>query len=142
MNLNDLLFSYFRDGLSPKCINCYFMNEYHSQQHSFLPHMHDYLELFYVYQGKGQYMVNGNLYHIKKGDIVICNAGVLHGKDAVEANHLRSYSIGITNLALHNLPDNWLCDRKTIPVFSCGMLTEQVGELFRLLYLLFSDSKN
>lgn len=143
MDSTDLLSSYFRNSQMPKCINCHFINEEHSSKHSFLPHIHDnYLELFYVYSGTGQYMVDGKYYDIKEGDVVICNAGILHGKSAEFACNIRSYSIGVTSLSFHNLPDNWISSRDTLPVISCGMLSGQIGEMFRLIYLLSSDKKH
>ena len=133
---------HFRDGRMPVISVSRFINEEHSQNYAFFPHMHqDYLELFYVYHGNGRYMVGGETYGITKGDIVICNAGVLHSKSCEHAENLRSYSIGITNLALHLLPDNWLCSSDAVPVLSCGSLSGSVGEMFRLIYLLSNDTK-
>lgn len=143
MDPADLLSPYLRNSQLPKCINSHFMNEDHSSKHDFLPHTHDnYLELFYVYRGTGRYMVDGKYYDITEGDVVICNAGILHGKSAEFARNIRSYSIGVTSLSFHDLPDNWMCSRDTLPVISCGMLSEQIGEMFRLVYLLSSDKKH
>ena len=134
---------HFRDGRMPVISVSRFINEEHSQNYAFFPHKHqDYLELFYVYHGNGRYMVGGETYGITKGDIVICNAGVLHSKSCEHAENLRSYSIGITNLALHLLPDNWLCSSDAVPVLSCGSLSGSVGEMFRLIYLLSSDQQH
>ena len=134
---------HFRDGRMPVISVSRFINEEHSQNYAFFPHMHqDYLELFYVYHGNGRYMVGGETYGITKGDIVICNACVLHSKSCEHAENLRSYSIGITNLALHLLPDNWLCSSDAVPVLSCGSLSGSVGEMFRLIYLLSSDQQH
>ena len=134
---------HFRDGRMPVISVSRFINEEHSQNYAFFPHMHrDYLELFYVYHGNGRYMVGGKTYSITEGDIVICNAGVLHSKSCEHAKNLRSYSIGITNLALHLLPDNWLCSSDTMPILSCGSLSRPVGEIFRLVYLLSSDQQH
>ena len=143
MDLTSFLSSYFKDARIPQCFNCHFLNESHNSRHSFLPHTHDdYLELFFVYSGTGQYMVDGKYYDIQKGDVVICNAGILHGKSAEFAQNVRSYSIGVTSLSLHDLPDNWIAPRDALPVLSCGMLSDQIGEIFRLIYLLSSDSQH
>ena len=143
MDLTSFMSSYFKDARIPQCFNCHFLNESHNSRHSFLPHTHDdYLELFFVYSGTGQYMVDGKYYDIQKGDVVICNAGILHGKSAEFAQNVRSYSIGVTSLSLHDLPDNWIAPRDALPVLSCGMLSDQIGEMFRLAYLLSSDEKN
>lgn len=140
MNTINLLSKHMRDGYMPKYYDCHFINEDHHSQHAFLPHVHEgILELFYVYEGKGRYMVNSKVYDIQKGDIVICNSGVLHGENPTDIHQIRSYSVGISNVAMLGLPDNWLCDQDTVPVISCGMLSEHIGEVFRLIYLLSAD---
>ncbi len=132
-----------RGNRIPECINSYFINEEHSSKHVFLPHIHkNYLELFFVYQGEGQYMVDGQYYNIRAGDIVIVNAGLLHSKNCTFAKNLRSYSVGIRNLAITGLPDNCLCKSGELPVVSCGLISEQIGEMFKLIYLLHSDKNH
>ena len=142
MNVQQNPHAHFRDEHMPKVTVSRFINEEHSQKYAFYPHMHqDYMELFYVYQGKGRYMVGGKTYYITEGDIVICNAGVLHSKSCEHAEDLRSYSVGISNLSLQNLPENWICSSDIVPVLACGSLSKSIGELFRLIYLLSSDQK-
>lgn len=143
MNSINPLSSHLRDSRIPQYCTSHFINEEHSNKHSRLPHIHDnFLELFYVYSGKGRYMVDSQFYDIQEGDIIICNAGILHGENPADTRHVRSYSIGISNVALLGLPDNCLCDEETTPVISCGMLSEHIGSIFRLIHLLSSDEKN
>lgn len=119
MNSINPLSSHLRDSRIPQYCTSHFINEEHSNKHSRLPHIHDnFLELFYVYSGKGRYMVDSQFYDIQEGDIIICNAALL------------------------GLPDNCLCDEETTPVISCGMLSEHIGSIFRLIHLLSSDEKN
>ncbi len=137
------LSAHLRDTRIPRYHTSHFINEEHSNRHSRLPHIHDdFLELFYVYSGQGVYLVDGVSYDIKAGDLVICNAGILHGEDPKDARAVRSSSVGIRNVALRGLPDNQLCGPDTVPVLSCGMLSDQIGEIFRLIYLLSSDSQH
>lgn len=143
MRQSNFLKSRLRGECIPQCINSHFINEEHSSKHMFLPHAHkNYLELFFVSQGEGQYMVDGQYYNIRKGDIVIINAGLLHSKSCAFAKNLRSYSVGICDLALSGLPDNCLCAKGEPPVVSCGLISDQIGEMFRLIYLLHSDKKH
>lgn len=143
MNSMNVLSTHLRDNRIPQYYTCHFINEEHNNKHSRLPHAHDdFLELFYVYSGKGRYMVDSAYYDIQEGDLVICNAGVLHGESPEDTRYVRSYSIGISNVSFLGLPDNQLCDEETSPVISCGMLSKQIGEIFRLIYLLSSDPKN
>ena len=121
----------------PVCCACHFINEEHSSKHGRLPHSHaDFMELFYVYKGNGTYIVDTNTYDITEGDIVICNAGVLHGESPESKRHVRSYSIGVTNVKFKKLRENWICPLDTIPVVSCGALTSNVKEIFQLIYKL------
>lgn len=134
--------NHFRSDHIPQFHISHFINEEHSNRHSRLPHIHDdFLELFYVYGGTGRYMVDGHSYDIREGDIVICNAGVLHGENPSDPRQVRSYSVGISHVALLGLKDNTLCEPDVCPVLSCGLLQQQVGEMFRLIYLLSNDTK-
>ena len=143
MNSMNLLSTHLRDKRIPQYHICHFINEEHNNKHSRLPHIHDdFLELFFVYSGEGRYLVDSKAYDIKEGDLVICNAGILHGESPEDTRHVRSYSVGISNVAFLGLPDNQLCDEETNPVLTCGMLSKQIGEIFRLIYLLSSDTKN
>ena len=135
--------NHFRSDHIPQFHISHFINEEHSNRHSRLPHIHDdFLELFYVYGGTGRYMVDGHSYDIREGDIVICNAGVLHGENPSDPRQVRSYSVGISHVALLGLKDNTLCEPDVCPVLSCGLLQQQVGEMFRLIYLLSSDQQH
>lgn len=119
----------------------YRIDKEHSNKHARMPHVHkNELELFYVYSGAGQYMVDNVFYAVKQGDIVICNAGILHGEDPVLARCMQSYSVAMTNIALAHLPANCLTDGACSPVLSCGQLAEQIGQLLRLIYLLSADT--
>ena len=143
MNSNRFLSTHLRSDKIPQFCGSHLITEDHSAKHAVLPHTHeDFLELYYVYSGEGRYMVNNQFYDVKEGDIVICNAGVLHGEDPSESRRSRSYSVAISNVCFLGLSENQLCDAETVPVISCGMLAPQIGELFHLIYLLSYDTKN
>jgi len=143
MNFAHFLSTHLHSDKIPQFCGSHLITEEHSSKHAVLPHTHEnFLELYYVYSGEGRYMVNNQFYDVKEGDIVICNAGVLHGEDPNESRHCRSYSVAISNVAFLGLAENQLCDAQTEPVLSCGMLTPQIGEIFHLIYLLSYDKKN
>ncbi|OUP53143.1 hypothetical protein B5F17_06110 [Butyricicoccus pullicaecorum] len=124
----------------PEFVNCVLIDRISNNRQSHLPHVHDnMLELFYVCDGEGQYMVDNRLYPIRKGDIVICNAGVLHGEEPALVRQIYSYSVALSGVQLDELPLNCLIDSHTCPVISCGQLAEQVEQIMRLLYLLSAD---
>lgn len=143
MEQQNMLSSHLRDGRIPRMVNAILIDEAHRTKHARLPHTHENeLELFYVYDGAGDYMVDNRTYHIRRGDIVICNAGVLHGEDGNGKRTTRSYSIALADVAFRGLPDNWLCERLEEPVVPTGLLADQVGQMIRLLYFLSADLKH
>ena len=127
----------------PEFINCVLIDRKNNKKKSHLPHAHDdFLELFYVCSGEGQYMVNNRSYPIKSGDIVICNAGIIHGEEPDLVTEIYSYSVALSNIQLNDLPPNSLIGEDENPVVSCGNLSSFVEQLMHLLYLLSFDTKN
>lgn len=132
----------FRPGSVPSLIGAHFINEIHSTRHARLLHMHkDQLELFFVCSGEGEYIVNGCTYHVQKGDLVICNAGILHGEEPSRQRRLRSYSIALTDVRVKGLPDNFLTAEKENPVIKCGAYAKQLSQMMQLLYSLYLDPR-
>lgn len=124
----------------PQFVNCILIDRSSNDKQSHLPHVHEAeLELFYVYAGEGEYMVDNRRYPIRAGDIVVCNAGVLHGEEPSLVRQIHSYSVAITNVQFEGLPPNCLIDSNTRPVVSCGQLAGHVGQLMQLLYMLSAD---
>lgn len=133
----------FREGTQPRLVGTYTIDEAHSNRHARLLHMHeDALELFFVYSGEGQYMVDGCSYQVRQGDMVICNARVLHGEDPSAPRSMRSYSIALRDVYVEGLPVNQLMDERINPVLSCGILSDQIGHMMRMIYVLHSKQGN
>lgn len=127
---------------SPCLAGTHHVDETHSSQHARLLHMHETeLELFYVYSGAGRYMVDGYTYQVSQGDMVICNAGILHGEDPDDWRKMRTYSIALTGVQFEGLLPNHLTAKDTMSVIHCGALSEQIGEMMRLVYLLSGGSQ-
>lgn len=137
----DKLSIYLRENRIPVFSGCHYINKDYSSLHARLPHKHiDFLELLYVYEGNGSYMVNDKYYEVKAGDIIVCNAETIHGENPDELCNMTTYCIAISNVAFVGLKDNSICDdEKTTPVVSCGFLAGQVGEIFRLVHTLSFD---
>lgn len=129
----------FRPGYLPRLTGTHMIDEAHSNRHARLFHMHEHeLELFFVFSGEGQYMVDGVSYQVRQGDLVICNARVLHGEEPSKRRQMHSYSIALTDVCTDTLPDNHLTEEQEPPVLCCGALSEQVGQMMKLIYLLQS----
>ncbi len=72
-------------------------------------HKHDYIELRYIFSGTGKYMLDGTIYNVKSGNIIICNPNVLH-KNILNSfeEPIIEFNIGFTNIHIKNFPKNTL----------------------------------
>lgn len=137
------LSEHFRGRRIPRLVDSHFINREHSNKHAFLLHTHpDKAELYFVCSGSTRYMVGDYFYNISEGDIVICNQGVIHGESFMDYHDDSSISIGITDLALEDLPENVICAPDEKPVVNTGMLKEQIRGIFQLIYSLSDGGKS
>ncbi len=70
-------------------------------------HDHDFAEITYIISGKGKYYVNGTIYEVEAGDMVICNPGVKHHNIVInEKEPTVEVFIGFTDFQFKNMPPN------------------------------------
>lgn len=81
-------------------------------------HSHDYISLIYILSGTCNYNIDGASYAVKKGDLVVCNPGVFHGKTLLPGEEVSEFHVGFNNVTLRNLPPHCIIDHKSCPVIS------------------------
>ncbi|MGI6008246.1 MAG: AraC family transcriptional regulator [Ruminococcus sp.] len=79
-------------------ITMHYVDQHYHSHHSQLIHCHDELELFYVMNGAGHYIVDGRKWAIHDGNLIICNAGILHGEEPFSSNDMESYCCVLKNI--------------------------------------------
>ncbi len=85
--------------------------EYH-MNHPQLLHAHnDLLELFFVVEGEGSYIVDNHEYYLHSGSMIICNQDVIHGEAPVQKGSKISYCCALNKVQLPDLPENTLFER-------------------------------
>jgi len=98
-------------------VNLHFVDENYHKLHSQLLHKHeDVLELFYVMQGDGQYIVGGKEYIVQPGNLVICNQDILHGEAPFCGRNMESYCCVVRGVNLPGLPPNTLTRAQQNPI--------------------------
>ncbi|MGB8453884.1 MAG: AraC family transcriptional regulator [Anaerocolumna sp.] len=70
-------------------------------------HDHDFTELTYILSGKGKYFLEGAVYDVEAGDVIICNPGVKHQNIVVNPKEPTvEFFAGFTDFHFKNMPPN------------------------------------
>lgn len=87
-------------------------------------HSHDHLELAYVVAGAGKYHIEGEMYNVKEGDLLIINPGVKHQALLSEDSETPTteFFVGVSDFQLPGYPFNYL------PVPGNGHIMHTAGE--------------
>lgn len=122
----------------PKFVSSYFVNQSSNHKYAHLLHKHpNTLELMYIYSGEGRYIVGKREYAVKTGDMVVCNAGILHGEAPFQEDNIQTYCCALTNVSIPGLPDNWLIDISHKPVLCLETYVESVAQMMSTLHTLY-----
>lgn len=73
--------------------------KYGGDWHS-VPHTHNHLELFYILGGKGQFLIQDQLYPVNANNLVIINPNVTHTEVSLNAQPLEYIVLGIGGVEL------------------------------------------
>ena len=73
--------------------------KYGGDWHS-VPHTHNHLELFYIVGGKGQFLIQDQLYAVNSNNLVIINPNVTHTEVSLNAQPLEYIVLGIEGIEL------------------------------------------
>ncbi|TYZ20926.1 helix-turn-helix domain-containing protein [Selenomonas ruminis] len=84
-------------------------------------HEHQHItEIVLVYDGAGIFMIDGNRYTAKTGDLIFYNSKSIHDEFGGNGSELYTYCIGLSNLRLDKLPPGKIIAPDLSPVLSCG----------------------
>lgn len=73
--------------------------KYGGDWHS-VPHTHNHVELFYIVGGKGQFLIEDQLYPVNANNLVIINPNVTHTEISLNAQPLEYIVLGIEGIEL------------------------------------------
>ena len=73
--------------------------KYGGDWHS-VPHTHNHLELFYIVGGKGQFLIQDQLYPVNANNLVVINPNVSHTEVSLNAQPLEYIVLGIEGIEL------------------------------------------
>ncbi|WP_147198611.1 AraC family transcriptional regulator [Erwinia sp. BNK-24-b] len=94
-------------------------------------HKHDdRFEIMFIRSGCGVYNIDGRSYDVKKGDIMLFNANVLHDEQPTASEELMIFSCGVEQLKVDGLPMNVLTPRTQPTVMPSGEFYGEICQLF------------
>lgn len=132
--------SSFEQNKPPRLISASKIDSSYSIHPRVLHKHNDFLELLYVRSGTGVYIVDEQRYNISQGDIIICNAGVLHDEDPSQAQDLNTYSLALADIAIKGMPANCLIAPEYSPVFPAGECADIVCQLMGMIHGLLATN--
>ncbi len=131
---NSTFTSSFENGTLPHLLSASYITIGFSQ-HSRILHNHkDRFELLFIRNGSGSYIVDDEIYDVEAGNLIVCNAGVLHDEVPQYNHELSMLSIAIDQLKLPELPENHLISDDIIPVLKVEKHFVLIDAIFQTLF--------
>lgn len=102
------------DHFNPKIL--YILKQKYNTNSRLTYHAHDYVSIIYILSGSCTYTIQGKSYAVKKGDVIICNPGIFHGKNFTNTEEVSEFQVGFHNIHLEHLPKEYLIQEDACPV--------------------------
>lgn len=94
-------------------------------------HSHDYLEIAFMMSGSGQYRIDGVIYDVSEGDVILINPGTMHqGLVKDVQNPTTEFFVGASDFSFKGLEKN------TMPLPPEGCILHTTGEFRQKLFKL------
>lgn len=107
-----------------------------------MKHKHEnHVEMHFIISGEAYYMIDQERYWVKTGDVMICNANVVHELSPEFFSDISMYWIELTDIEIPGLPKNCLISEKAATIYHCQDQYEEIYGLFEVMHRLYK-SKN
>ncbi|MGG3306102.1 AraC family transcriptional regulator [Paenibacillus lautus] len=83
------------------------------------PQIHDFCEIIYVVEGRGEFTIAGKVYELHKGDVAIYNPGIPHEERSITDGPFKVIYCGVDSLHIEGVPQGMLLPAYVEPVISC-----------------------
>ena len=117
---------------SPYLTNLYYIREQEEDAWTFNLHAHaDTLEISYLFKGETKLYIDGKLYDVQAGDLIIKNPSVLHAEKSSVANSIEEICLNIKGLKLEGMEENYLLSNDSWPIIPAGRHRKIIDSIFR-----------
>ena len=90
-------------------------------------------EILIVDDGAGLFIIDGERYTAKKGDLILYNSSTVHDEFGGSGNGLSTYCVAVSNLKLANLPVNKILPEEYSPILPSGEYFDELLSIFRAI---------
>lgn len=133
--------NYDMKALTATFVDTHYVDSDYHKKHSQLIHLHkDVIELLFIIEGTGTYIVDGRSYIVRPGSLIVCNAGILHGEAPNEQHSMVSYCCVLRDLRIPGLPENTLMENYLYPVLFFDEDMNDIAYTMRTLHSLHNRS--
>lgn len=102
-------------------------------------HSHDFVELIFVLDGSGSATIDGVTLPVRKGDLLIYNAGLTHSELSSVEDPLELQFLAWDKLQITDLPKNWLLPPSYGYIFASGDKYPIFQQYFKILLQEFEQ---
>ena len=102
------------DDFNPKML--YTFIEKFNNKSNLTYHCHDFLSLIYILSGTCTYNINGVPHKVKKGDLLVLNPHVYHGKILAKDSEIHEFQVGFENFHIKELLPNHFLENQVSPI--------------------------
>lgn len=95
---------------------------------SSIPHSHSFTELFYVREGKGNFLIGEKIFPIKKDDLVIINPHLSHTELSDKNQPLSYFTVGIDGICFS------FNDHRDFQIFNCRQKNKDLLFYFHSIF--------
>ena len=88
------------------------------------------MELLYIAESSGRYIVDNHEYAVTAGDFVICNANVPHGEDPFQKHHIQTYCLVLSGVKLPLADD----ERPILSFGSENLFSELLPQIYQMFH--------
>jgi AraC-like DNA-binding protein len=111
------------DNFNPKIL--YTFEKKYSEHYIVKLHSHDFLSIIYTLSGSSVYTINDIPYKVKKGDLLVLNPGIVHGKILNSGTEVVEFHAGFENFHLKGLSKNHLILDSTTPIITSSKYEQE-----------------
>jgi AraC-like DNA-binding protein len=81
-------------------------------------HKHEAAEIIFIQEGKVNFVLNGQIYNVKRGDLLLINSNIEHETVSCVDSSLKGFSLTFSSLHLSQLPEGFLIPSDEMPILN------------------------